>query len=117
MGRVPDCIFCQLEPDEIVAENALAIAVRDKFPAKRLHTLIIPKRHSTNVFDTTTVEREALHDLAEECLGWLKQEDPSIEGVNFGSNIGSVAGQKVFHTHLHLIPRRRGDIAPPAANP
>ena len=117
MDNLPDCMFCNLEEKFIIAENALAIAVRDKFPAKPLHTLIIPKRHTIDVFETTAAEREALHELAAACLRRLKEEDPTIEGVNIGHNVGQVAGQKIFHTHLHLIPRRKGDLAPPVAGP
>lgn len=112
MVIIDDCIFCKLDAQFIVAENELAIAIRDKFPSKPLHTLIIPKRHTRNVFDCSSAEREALHTLAVACLNALKGEDPTIEGVNFGYNIGEVAGQKIFHTHLHLIPRRKGDLAP-----
>ena len=109
------CVFCDRSALDVVAENDLAMAVRDKFPAKPLHTLIIPKRHSTDVFETTPEEREAMHALTIEVLAALKIEDPTIEGVNYGSNVGAVAGQKIFHTHVHLIPRRRGDLAPPPA--
>lgn len=109
------CIFCAREALEVIVETDLAMAVRDKHPVKPLHTLIIPKRHSENIFETTAAEREALHQLAVVCIDLLKAEDPRIEGVNFGSNVGAVAGQKIFHTHMHLIPRRRGDLNPPAA--
>lgn len=115
MTKDDACIFCQLDPADIVAENDLAIAIRDKFPAKPLHTLIIPRRHCTDVFETTPCEREALHGLAADCLSALKLTDPTIEGVNFRSNVGAVAGQKILHTHIHLIPRRLGDMAPPPA--
>lgn len=115
MVDVDHCIFCKIDAQAVVAENDFAIAIRDKFPAKPLHTLVIPKRHTRDVFDCTPAEREALHALAVACLSALKREDPTIEGVNYGYNIGEVAGQKIFHTHLHLIPRRRGDLAPPPA--
>lgn len=117
MDETEPCIFCNLAALDVICENELAIAVRDKFPAKPLHTLIIPKRHSTNIFETTPAEREALHQLANQCVARLKSEDPSIAGVNFGSNVGAVAGQKIFHTHIHLIPRRQDDMAPPPARP
>lgn len=115
MTKASDCIFCNFDALDIIAENEMAIAVTDKFPVKPLHTLIIPKRHSDNIFETTPDEREAMHHLAMTCIETLKSADNRIEGVNFGSNIGAVAGQKIFHTHLHLIPRRRGDLDPPPA--
>lgn len=109
------CIFCDRSKLDVIAQNDLAFAVRDKHPVKPLHTLIIPKRHSRDIFETTPAEREALHQLSDECLTALRSDDPSVEGVNFGSNVGAVAGQKIFHTHIHLIPRRRGDLDPPPA--
>lgn len=109
------CIFCDHAALEIIAENDLAVAVKDKFPVMPLHTLIIPKRHSEDIFETTLDEREAMHQLTLRCLAMLKEQDPSIEGVNYGSNVGAVAGQKILHTHAHLIPRRRGDLAPAPA--
>lgn len=115
MSSSEPCVFCDRDNLAVIAENDLAYALRDKFPAKPLHTLIIPKRHSTDVFSTTAAEREALHQLAAHCVEDLKAEDPTIEGVNYGSNIGAVAGQKIFHTHIHIIPRRKEDMAPPPA--
>lgn len=111
------CVFCDRDNLRIISENDLAIAVRDTSPAKPLHTLVIPKRHSADVFSTTAQEREAMHQLAMQCIDDLKLLDATIEGVNYGSNIGAVAGQKIFHTHIHIIPRRKGDMAPPPARP
>jgi ATP adenylyltransferase len=44
---------------------------------------------------------------------FVLNEDPSIEGFNIGTNNGVVAGQSIFHVHIHLIPRRRGDVEDP----
>jgi ATP adenylyltransferase len=44
---------------------------------------------------------------------YLKSEDESIKGFNIGANVGSVAGQTIFHCHCHLIPRRSGDVEAP----
>ncbi len=110
-----DCKFCKLEPTSFVAENALALAVRDKFPVMPLHTLIIPKRHITDIFHTFVEEREAIHALALLCIEDIARIDPRVEGFNFGSNVGQAAGQRIFHAHVHLIPRRTGDAPPPPA--
>lgn len=61
------CPFCTAEPRLLRGENDLAFAIRDKFPVRPLHTLLIPKRHVTDIFETTLDEREALHQLALEC--------------------------------------------------
>ena len=109
------CIFCQRSSLAQVAENALAFAIRDKFPVKPLHTLLVTKRHVSDIFGTTAAEREALHDLAHICRNQITAEDTEVAGFNFGSNVGLVAGQKIFHAHVHLIPRRSGDVPPPPA--
>jgi diadenosine tetraphosphate (Ap4A) HIT family hydrolase len=111
--RRHDCIFCNLEALDLIAENALAFAIRDKFPVKPLHTLIIPRRHAVHIFETSIEEREAIHALALQCRQQIEALDPDVAGFNFGSNIGEAAGQKILHAHVHLIPRRAGDIPPP----
>lgn len=104
-----ECIFCRRDELTIVAENEHAFAIRDKFPIRPLHTLIIPKRHVVDVFGTSTEEREAIHSLALVCREAILAEDPTAAGFNFGSNIGKAAGQKIYHAHVHLIPRRDGE--------
>lgn len=111
------CPFCARQTLELLAENDLAFAIRDKFPVRPLHTLVIPKRHFSDVFSATTEELAALHVLADECRAAIVQGDSSAQGFNFGSNIGAAAGQKIFHAHLHLIPRRVDEPPPPAAQP
>lgn len=112
-----DCIFCRLGQLDLVAENLLAFAIRDKFPVRPLHTLIITKRHVSDIFRASNHERQAVHELAALCRETLVADDPSIGGFNFGSNVGEAAGQKIFHAHVHLIPRRPGDTPPPPARP
>jgi diadenosine tetraphosphate (Ap4A) HIT family hydrolase len=112
-----NCPFCLVQALTLVAENDLAFAVRDKFPVRPLHTLVIPKRHVADIFETSLEEREAIHQLALECRAVIFQDDPEVQGFNFGSNVGAAAGQKIFHAHLHLIPRRIGDTPPPPARP
>lgn len=111
------CPFCSLDAGEILAENALAIAIRDKYPVRPLHSLILTKRHVADVFAASAEEREAMHALAQSLAAVIRRDDPSVGGFNFGSNIGAVAGQKIFHAHLHLIPRRPHEAPPPAARP
>ena len=104
-----DCIFCNIPDSAIVAENDLACAVRDNAPVTALHTLIIPKRHVADIFETSAEEREAIHQLALQCRRSICEHDPTVEGFNYGCNVGQAAGQKVFHAHVHLIPRRAGE--------
>ena len=109
----PECPFCNLTLDRVLEENAFCIAIRDQYPVSRLHTLVIPKRHAESYFDLSSEEVEALDDLTRSQRRAILTEDSSVEGFNIGMNCGSVAGQTVPHCHLHLIPRRKGDVEDP----
>jgi ATP adenylyltransferase len=111
------CVFCDGLEQQIVAESALCIAIRDKFQVTTLHSLIIPKRHIEDYFNLTFEEVGAIHELARACQAEIQAADLSVKGFNFGVNIGRIAGQKIDHVHVHLIPRRAGDVAPPPARP
>ena len=107
------CLFCGLPADRIVASNDLAIAIRDGFPVTEGHSLVMPKRHVEDYFGLSPEEVEAcnalLHTLRTDVLG----RDSTVEGFNIGMNAGAVAGQTIFHCHIHLIPRRAGDVPNP----
>jgi ATP adenylyltransferase len=111
--RDPDCLFCNLPKDRIIAENELAVATRDGFPVTDGHTLIIPHRHVADYFDLYQPERNAIEQLIHECRESLSASDNTIDGFNVGANAGTSAGQTVFHVHIHLIPRRTGDMDEP----
>jgi diadenosine tetraphosphate (Ap4A) HIT family hydrolase len=113
LRRADDCIFCCLPEVRIIMDNELSFAVRDGFPVTPLHTLIIPRRHVEDYFGLTDDELLACHALIHEIRRSIHSEDPSVEGFNVGFNAGASAGQTVFHCHLHVIPRRRGDVANP----
>jgi diadenosine tetraphosphate (Ap4A) HIT family hydrolase len=110
-----DCLFCNYNKIEVIGENDLSYAIRDKFPVTELHTLVISKNHYETVFDLPSSELLSIFNLAKECREIILKEDGLVKGFNFGSNAGEVAGQKIRHVHFHLIPRREGDIEPPAA--
>ena len=78
-----------------------------------LHTLIIPKRHVADYFDLYQPELNAIHDLLAQQKQIIMQEDKSVTGFNVGINAGKSAGQTIFHVHVHLIPRRDGDVDQP----
>lgn len=111
--RVTDCLFCNLDSSRIVAENELALAIRDGFPVSPLHSLVIPKRHLKTYFDLSQPEYKACNSLLHELRSSIMAEDASVEGFNVGMNAGEAAGQTVFHCHIHLIPRRLGDVENP----
>ena len=108
----PSCLFCQLQKigsERIVKENDLAYTIRDGFPVTEGHTLFIPKRHTIDYFGLLPTEVIAIHELILEQRKILLASDSKIEGFNIGMNCGQVAGQSVWHCHVHLIPRRKGD--------
>jgi ATP adenylyltransferase len=112
-ARQSDCIFCELPVDRIIASNALALAMRDNYPVTELHTLVIPKRHSATFFDLFEPERRAINQLLDEVRVDIMKKDASVSGFNIGINSGETAGQTIQHTHVHLIPRRKGDVQEP----
>ena len=107
------CIFCEMSPDRVVVENELAYAVYDGFPVTKYHALIITRRHAEDYFDLTENERVACHQLLVEMKSAIQSKDGQVDGFNVGMNNGESAGQTVFHCHIHLIPRRAGDMDNP----
>ncbi len=109
-----ECLFCaivaQQLPSTMVAENAQALAIMDINPANDGHVLVLPKPHSTDVFD---LDPEVGADVMRLCLRVAKAIKASVQpdGLNVIQASGEAAGQEVFHTHFHLLPRRRGDNA------
>lgn len=108
-----DCLFCAINRERVIAFNALAYAIRDAFPVTEGHTLIIPKRHVEDYFGMTEEEVLACDELLRNAKEELEIQYPDITGFNIGSNAGQAAGQTIFHCHMHLIPRRDGDVKNP----
>ena len=108
-----ECIFCRIDKERIIDENALSYAIADNFPVSEGHTLIIPKRHEQDYFLLTKEEKNSCDDLLKRARSRILSSDTTVAGFNVGINIGEVAGQSIFHCHIHLIPRRKGDTANP----
>ena len=108
-----NCPFCNLNQTDILEYDKLAFAFRDGYPVTELHTLVVPRRHVATYFDLTDEERQSIHKLLETQREKILAEDKSAEGFNIGWNCGEVAGQTVFHAHVHLIPRRKNDVENP----
>ncbi|MDR3682467.1 MAG: HIT family protein [Geothrix sp.] len=108
-----DCRFCGDLASPVIASNALAFAIRDAFPVTPLHALVIPHRHVEDFFGLTAEEREACAELIHRLRGDILEADPEVQGFSIGLNAGRVAGQTIFHSHIHLIPRRKGDVQDP----
>ncbi|MEX2191971.1 MAG: HIT domain-containing protein [Nitrosarchaeum sp.] len=109
--RKSGCIFCKEQ--KTLLENELATAFFDKFPVTALHTLIVPKRHAETFFDLIPSEKNHCFDLLDKVKEKLLLKDKTISGFNVGFNSGADSGQTVMHCHIHVIPRRKGDVLDP----
>jgi histidine triad (HIT) family protein len=108
----PDCIFCKIVagelPGAVVDEDERTIAFMDINPATRGHSLVVPRRHATNLLEIEPDELTAVM-LASQRLAARVPERLGAAGVNLLNSCGSVAWQTVFHFHIHVIPRYDGD--------
>ena len=107
------CFFCNLENNKKIIDGKLAFVIKDDFPVTKHHSLIIPKRHFESFFDVTDNELLEINELLKIRKTQISGEDSTVQGFNVGINIGLVAGQSIFHLHVHLIPRRKGDVISP----
>ena len=107
------CAFCKIAVDRIIEQSDTCVVIHDKYPVTPLHTLIITKRHVETYFDLTSFELQDIEVHLREERERILQEDQSVSGFNIGINSGEAAGQTVMHCHVHLIPRRIGDMDDP----
>ena len=107
-----DCIFCRIISGEIpsttIYENSKFKVIMDIAPANKGHVLILPKEHYDNIYDIDTATAGELFELAVMTARALKSV-LDCDGMNILQNNGTVAGQTVFHFHMHIIPRYEGD--------
>jgi len=98
------CVFCSIEPENILMKNDLAFVIKDKYPQSKGHLLIIPYRHFEIFFEARAEEVSAMNDLLFQAREYLEEKyKPS--GYNISVNVGRSGGQIVPHSHVHLIPR------------
>jgi diadenosine tetraphosphate (Ap4A) HIT family hydrolase/5-methylcytosine-specific restriction endonuclease McrA len=112
-ARKKGCLFCEIKASRIIAENNLCYAIRDGFPVTNLHTLFIPKRHISDYFDLYQPEHNAIRQLVSDVKQDILDSDETVVAFNMGVNAGKEAGQTIAHAHVHLIPRRVGDVPDP----
>lgn len=107
-----DCVFCKIANKEIKAEIVYDddnfIGFLDIHPKSEWHTVIIPKKHYRNMLDMpSSLGSELLDAIKKISLNLI--HDKKAEGVNVVSNNEESAGQVIFHTHVHIIPRKKED--------
>ena len=107
------CLFCNINSKDLIFDNEFAFASFDSDPVSKYHSLIVPKRHILDYFELTNDELLACNDLIKKIKKKIQNEDKTVDGFNIGTNSGVVAGQSIMHCHIHLIPRRKGDVDNP----
>ncbi len=105
------CLFCT-DPHGVSLNNELAYSARDTYGVSPGHTVVIPRRHVASFFELTPEEINACMELITKERKLLDEEF-SPDGYNIGVNIGPAAGQSIFHVHIHIIPRYKGDVENP----
>ncbi len=102
------CVFCKIIegtiPSVKVYEDEHVLAFMDIVPVTKGHVLLIPKTHRENIYDLTAEEAAQLFSVVPKIANALKEEFKPA-GMNLLQNNGAYAGQAVFHSHLHFIPR------------
>lgn len=103
------CIFCQPYPKlTLLTESTLAYSILDGYPLSKGHSLIIPKYHVADYFNLSIKQQNACWQMVNQVQKIIQQKYQP-DGFNIGFNVSKAGGQKVMHTHIHLIPRYRGD--------
>ncbi len=108
-----ECLFCNKKKQNIIYSSEFVYVVRDSFPVTKYHSLIIPHRHISNFFDLNKDELKDLSTILIKQRQSILSLDNKITAFNVGVNAGKDAGQSIMHCHVHLIPRRNGDIENP----
>lgn len=107
-----NCIFCKIAngeiPSKTLYEDEQFRVILDLGPATKGHALILPKEHFANLYELPDETAAGVMKLAKKMAVQMSQKLKS-DGFNLVQNNGEIAGQTVFHFHLHLIPRYKGD--------
>lgn len=108
-----DCIFCRIvagtAPASTVRSDEVCVAFMDIQPVNPGHMLVVPRQHRAYLAELDARSAGHLFTVACELANALRHSGLPCEGVNLHLADGEAAGQEVFHVHLHVIPRFRGD--------
>jgi histidine triad (HIT) family protein len=108
-----DCVFCGIVAGRLdasrVLESDTVLAFLDIAPATPGHLLVVPKAHAANLAELDPETGAEMFRVGQRMAAALRDSDLRCEGVNLFLADGEVAGQEVFHAHLHVLPRFEGD--------
>jgi len=110
--KMSKSVFAGIPEEQWLHESRYFFIVPDKYPVSSGHLLIVSKRHCTDFFELNADEQTELPSLILKAKQLIEQTF-SPDGYNIGMNCGAAAGQTVFHTHIHIIPRYKGDVENP----
>ncbi len=115
-----DCLFCKFANHEIpvntIYEDDVCIAFLDLSQGGYGHTLVVPKKHFSDISTTDDEVLTHLIKVVKKITNHMFDVLPNCEGVNVLNNCKEVAGQSIMHTHIHIIPRYKNDgfnLVPP----
>ncbi|SOC55287.1 HIT family protein [Ornithinimicrobium cerasi] len=108
-----DCVFCAIVRGDLpcspVFESERVLAFLDIAPATPGHVLVVPRAHATGLAEVDPEDASQLMVVAQQLAGALRRSAVPTDGINLLLADGEVAGQEVFHVHLHVVPRTGGD--------
>jgi diadenosine tetraphosphate (Ap4A) HIT family hydrolase len=108
-----NCVFCRIvagtAPASVVYEDEASVAFLDIRPMTPGHLLVVPRQHASDLADLAPDAGADLFRVGQRTAAALRRSGLRCEGVNFFLADGVAAGQEVFHVHLHVLPRFRGD--------
>jgi len=111
---VPACIFCSIvagaAPASVVWADDQVLAFLDIYPLRVGHVLVIPRTHAVRLSEVPSGVRAHLFDVATDIGDALRAGSVPCDDVNIVVNDGRAANQTVPHVHVHVLPRRRGDL-------
>jgi histidine triad (HIT) family protein len=107
------CTFCNIvggsQAASVVYEDERVVAFLDVMPINRGHTLIVPRQHVAFLSEMAPEDGARMFNVAQTVGRALRASSVRCDAVNLILNDGAEAGQRVFHTHLHVVPRVLGD--------
>jgi diadenosine tetraphosphate (Ap4A) HIT family hydrolase len=110
--RMKKCPFCYPATSSVWLESSSALALWDSFPVSEGHTLVVPRCHVSSLFDLRESELSLVWEFVarvrKHLIGRFR-----VASFNIGLNDGLAAGQTVMHAHIHIVPRRNGDVTDP----
>jgi len=113
--KTPECIFCSIiagtDPSVLVYEDDICIAIMDIFPIREGHVLVIPKEHAALIHELSEQTRNHLFSVANRINKAQRNCGLPCDALNIIVNDGKAANQHVPHVHIHLLPRKKGDLS------